>query len=308
MKTTCYIFILFPFLLLESAVAQTDAFPLALGNRWVYETSNGNILTRNITTVQTVDSTDFFTRVDSILSGNELLSIDTIILFDRPNNNNDVMAIADEFQVDTMKIRQHQYFSNPHYGGSTEWSEIYITNNSQFDSVRVEAGYAYIGTDDVPQIGLTGVFSFSLGISRFQQDTIVAYSEEFPGDYPSNGFTIFSFYPGDLTIHHNLGNFSLTAFQVQTITGTDSWTLPKELKVYPNPASDKLLLDASEVPLEINLLGIMDSFGKKVKSYEAQEPRLYMIHEFDISDIPAGMYFILVKVDHQLGALPFSKQ
>lgn len=308
MKTVFCTFVLFPFLLLESPLAQSDAFPLALGNRWVYEDGDGKILTRNITAVETVDGTDFFTRVDSIFSGDEVLSVDTIILFNRPENPNDVMAIADELPVDTMKIRQHQYFNNPHYGGSLEWSETYITEDSEFDSVVVDGSYAYIGTDDVPQIGIDGIFSLSLGIFRYRQDTIVEYSEELPGDYPSNAFTIFSYYPGDLTINHNLGSFNLVAYELQTTTSTNSHTLPKELKVYPNPAADEVFLDAGEVPLEIEVLGLINSFGKKVNLSRSPKPGSYRTHGFDISNFPVGMYFILVKVDSKIGALPFCKQ
>lgn len=308
MKTVSSTFFLFSFLLLQSAIAQTDAFPLALGNRWIYEDEDGNLLTRHITAVQTINGTDFFTRVDSVFSGSDLVSVDTIVLFDRPANTNDVMAIAKELPVDTMKIRQHQYFNNPN-GGSQEWSELYITENSPFDSVRVEAGYAFIGTDEVPQIGLSGVFSFGLGIYRYQQDTIVAYSDEYPGDnYPSSGYTIFSYYPGDLVIHYHQATFNLIAYQLQTATSTASWTLPKELKVYPNPAVNELFLDASEVPLEIEVLGIMDSFGRQVNSNTFPRPGLSSTQKFDISDFPTGMYFLLVKIDNQMGALPFSKQ
>ena len=250
MRTVCCTLLLCSILCSNMLLAQTDAFPLALGNRWVYENDEGDRLTRNIVSVQTINGTDFFTRVDSVLADDGVWSIDTIILFDSPDNPNDVMAIADELPVDTMKIRQHEYYGNPH-GGSQEWSELYVTENGPFDSVRVIAGHAYLGASEVPQIGLDGIFEFSLMVVRYQQDTIVEYPEEYSGcDYPATGHTIFSYYPGDLTVCHEYSYFDLVAYELQTVTGMDSWTLPSTLKVYPNPAVNEIFIDFSETTQE----------------------------------------------------------
>ena len=300
-------FLFFSLLLCSQLNAQwtQDPFPLDLGNRWVYKDDQENIHTRNITDVQMVEGIKYFIRVDSSFVGNEVSRIDTVVFFYRPEDSNDIMSISKNQLVDTMKVRQVVYDSNPHMAVDPEWAEVYATPDGPYDSIMVTAYRGFLGISDVAQMGEIGIFEHPISYTGIFQDSI---SEEINIFLTASdtllGNAQMTYGPGDIFIYEK--NAELIAFQVQTTTGVKSWSMPEELKLYPNPAHDILFLDRQETIAQVEVVGVMNLLGSRM-NVRIEKTSSSSPQSIDISQLPMGTYLLLLEVDGYLGTMRFIK-
>ncbi|MBC7865169.1 MAG: T9SS type A sorting domain-containing protein [Bacteroidia bacterium] len=78
-----------------------------------------------------------------------------------------------------------------------------------------------------------------------------------------------------------------------TITKANNFTTAKtQLLVFPNPANGKITVRLSNANKTKTEIQIFDALGNKVKQFE-----MYIQQQIDISDLPAGFYFIGIKDD-----------
>lgn len=81
--------------------------------------------------------------------------------------------------------------------------------------------------------------------------------------------------------------------EVKIVSGEkeNSWT---SIQLIPNPADDKILIQC-EAHTEFELVELLDHFGKKVQQWNKPEGLL-----FDLSEIPAGVYYLQLHSEEQI--------
>jgi len=90
-------------------------------------------------------------------------------------------------------------------------------------------------------------------------------------------------------------------------TGSDEITSLESVSVYPNPASDRIVLNAefsNPVDLEVRLITIA---GQPIQQYDLIENSQFINQEIDLSEWPPGMYLLELKVGHQVQLKKFVK-
>ncbi|MBK8723444.1 MAG: T9SS type A sorting domain-containing protein [Saprospiraceae bacterium] len=73
----------------------------------------------------------------------------------------------------------------------------------------------------------------------------------------------------------------------------------EEIKVYPNPTSDKLIIEIGESVPDFFNISIYDISGRLIIDYDA-EKRNFSKLDIDIKDITTGIYFIKLKANEQI--------
>ncbi len=78
----------------------------------------------------------------------------------------------------------------------------------------------------------------------------------------------------------------------------------QSLSIYPNPASDKIIIDLANVVLNPNnLVSVTDITGKELISRKVNSPKM----EMDINSLPAGVYCIKLISKDQNAAISVEK-
>jgi hypothetical protein len=76
------------------------------------------------------------------------------------------------------------------------------------------------------------------------------------------------------------------------VTGLSSMTSDRSLKIYPNPATDKLHV---QYPQEINHIIIRNMYGELMLEVKGKDAAA---GSYDLSNLPAGQYIILIETKH----------
>ena len=77
-----------------------------------------------------------------------------------------------------------------------------------------------------------------------------------------------------------------------------------DLRLYPNPVKDVLQLELQYSP-ELKHLRIIDQTGKTLRRLELRENQ--SLHSYDISELKAGSYFLMIDAAKKVKPLPFTK-
>jgi Secretion system C-terminal sorting domain len=103
----------------------------------------------------------------------------------------------------------------------------------------------------------------------------------------------------DLATLYNISNWDLgsSAYSTTTVLGIDDFT-KNNIKIYPNPASNKIQLDVNE-GLKYT---IIDAIGKTIKK------GIVSNKEIDIQYLNSGLYFLELKKDSQTIIRKFIKE
>lgn len=72
---------------------------------------------------------------------------------------------------------------------------------------------------------------------------------------------------------------------------------PAKLEVYPNPGHDLFNLELRQVTDQEITVDVMDQLGRKAMSWNKGVKGGILIQQVNLSDLPAGMYFIRVKLE-----------
>lgn len=99
----------------------------------------------------------------------------------------------------------------------------------------------------------------------------------------------------------NLGSFDgflaavnttdLTFIQPVILSSNDS-QFSTQIKIYPNPATDRIYLESGELLYDSDI-SIFNAMGQKVKTFEK------LTREINVSDLPKGLYFIEVETNNK---------
>jgi hypothetical protein len=196
---------------------------------------------------------------------------------------------------------------------SNELTELDLTNCTRL------GGRFFCDYNKLTKLDLTGLGDFYVFDGSNQSPSLTLYETE-AGEYartislnkPTFGNNSINYYEGILKSPSN--TVSETSFTVQTgkagyeLSGTMSFTYSNvginpaektELKVYPNPTKGELTIKNEK--LEIKSVEIFDVMGKKVQSSEfkvqSSETRNPKSETLNISNLPAGIYFLRITTD-----------
>ena len=85
-------------------------------------------------------------------------------------------------------------------------------------------------------------------------------------------------------------------------------TCSSDVKIYPNPSSGTIHLRYSLLAPRTSLLEVYSIQGIKLRTLlsEVQQPGEYEL-TFDISSLPAGIYFVNIQIGRQVEAIKIAK-
>ena len=76
-----------------------------------------------------------------------------------------------------------------------------------------------------------------------------------------------------------------------TITSIASWNDSNILKIYPNPATDELTIDLSDLTTTSNTINVLDVAGRRIETVDSSSPVMHL----PISSYRQGIYLISIK-------------
>jgi hypothetical protein len=76
------------------------------------------------------------------------------------------------------------------------------------------------------------------------------------------------------------------SFIQPVILSVDDSFLNSQVKIYPNPATDKIYLDLGKLQNNLTNINIFNSMGQSIRT------ETNMDNEIDLSNLPYGQYFI----------------
>jgi hypothetical protein len=137
-----------------------------------------------------------------------------------------------------------------------------------------------------------------LDISNPLSPSIIGYYNT-PGS--NNGIFV---YDGLIHTANDQGGYLILEYYGAGVEQTGSEKLERKfgLKILPKPAKKSFLIEYSITKPSIATLDILDSLGriKKILKKERTKPGNYELN-LDVSDLPAGVYFIRLKQDSEQG-------
>lgn len=179
-----------------------------------------------------------------------------------------------------------------------EWScvdpdSVYFNDASTTFTIDADIYYWSLSSQTWTMIADSVPFSDESYTWTTPQDTL--------GDY----FRIMLF---DDNLHNHIGNISKTYFRIHTPpqqsggpTIVEDKKQNDEIKIYPNPTSDKLIVKVSDsYKKPVYRLGIYNSQGLRVS--KVFKPDKY--NEIDVSFLPKGVYFVKIIIGGRLITKP----
>jgi len=189
----------------------------------------------------------------------------------------------------------------------TKYSRVDL-DISHFEVELVEQEISYVISDSINIYNMK--YNASIGLRNNSSETInltelwdpnIRYTSKFVIDEEIQPSEILAFETeinlhgqvfDDITIFNTGANYKFNVSENRISTNTMVATeeqppYPFAVDVYPNPASDKLLLSA---PKEIGSVSLFDFYGNKLKNYH----ELNSDNSLDVSDLPSGVYYLIV--------------
>jgi hypothetical protein len=86
----------------------------------------------------------------------------------------------------------------------------------------------------------------------------------------------------------------------QTETNMVASFLPNEIRVYPNPVKNELIINILHASKGIDQIELLDGKGTKLKEIQIKYNGMGAIENWDLSGLTAGQYFLNIRQTHPL--------
>jgi hypothetical protein len=96
--------------------------------------------------------------------------------------------------------------------------------------------------------------------------------------------------------------------RIPVVTGVDDANLSAKLSVYPNPSSDKFMVELGMDKAGKVSLRMVDALGKEVYQQTITTMTTNLKHEITLTDIASGVYVLMVNVDGKVAVRRVVKQ
>jgi aminopeptidase N len=134
--------------------------------------------------------------------------------------------------------------------------------------------------------------------SGVSEDTLIWFDNTYEGE--NFQFELdFDVVSAEFDPHHDLISSGTAVLKIDTFDDKQNFF------IIPNPVTSKFTLNVTE-KINPEKIKIMDSFGKIVREYQTDKTASYRF-EFDISDLPTGVYFLTVVQDDEYVTKKFIK-
>jgi hypothetical protein len=120
----------------------------------------------------------------------------------------------------------------------------------------------------------------------------------------SNPADIYYNLADDSLVSPNAGNSTVTFHYMGASTGVDETSEENELHIFPNPASEKLIIENGK--LKIEKVEILNVIGKNV--FQCQLSIVNYQLPIDVSQLSSGIYIVRVKTDKGIRTAKFVKE
>ncbi len=179
-----------------------------------------------------------------------------------------------------------------------------VTNPNVYGSAAVNSKYLLIGVQEDdwngPATGAAYLFVRCGGSYWVQYDKLVA-SDGVAGDMFSNSIVALN---NDIAVvpasrHNELAGaayvYDLTPCQGQPLITDVNETVDgqRELRITPNPAGERIVIEYDDNPGDVRRISIYDSFGVRLIDFSCSDPGRDC-GAIEIAELPAGVYHIAI--------------
>lgn len=128
----------------------------------------------------------------------------------------------------------------------------------------------------------------------YSNTSITNYDRKlYPGGFKISGI---AFVNNNIwVIDHINKKLKVFPYPFSIITASEKWITEDKISIYPNPASDYVIINTSDNAYEDNLIEVFDVSGKKVISGRQKSS----IHKLDLKKADPGLYMIRVSNQSQ---------
>jgi hypothetical protein len=169
----------------------------------------------------------------------------------------------------------------------------------------VSDGGAYHGTHEIYNVNTT---TYPLFISP---DNAEFYSKNFhylSGQPNIDAGTTIASVSTDKDGYARIGSWDIGAYEYSVTSSVDNKN-ECLVKIYPNPFTDNLTIEFSMINKEDVEVSLLDATGKSVKVItNRQFQQVKNTTSLDMTDLPAGLYFIQLKTNNSLTTQKLLKQ
>ncbi|MFZ4545728.1 MAG: T9SS type A sorting domain-containing protein, partial [Saprospiraceae bacterium] len=203
----------------------------------------------------------------------------------------------DQYEPNNSRIESRLlpvYFNGNNSDVRTTGSKCHLTSDDDYYKIELPNGYNYTVSPrindsnksvDGNKYTLDGVFSYSLDGST--------WSDAFD-DVPSSNFKV----KGKTTIYFHVapyfagltGTYSLAITVSRNTVGVNDNLLPDNIKIYPNPADDFVVIDFDELGSQINKAKLFNVQGQEV--YSSIITKNSNSSNLPLGNMPEGNYFL----------------
>jgi hypothetical protein len=92
-----------------------------------------------------------------------------------------------------------------------------------------------------------------------------------------------------------------------TVTATEYPIADLSMKLYPNPTSDKITIELANQTSELITITIISALGNAITAQNFTTVDGSLAHEFDLQDLPAGLYIVKIKAEDNVYTKKFIK-
>ncbi|RUA23930.1 MAG: hypothetical protein DSY76_08670 [Bacteroidetes bacterium] len=203
---------------------------------------------------------------------------------------------------DSMQVRNFQTVYNMH-GGFNTWKSKYPKDTTvaplllKYGSKTLNFSYVPTGQSKALTIKLTNGANDTLKFSSFTDPANPVFTTDFSTNPQLTGFDDYTFHitysptnlnkdTSSITLYSNGGVMTIRLIAHGSAVGISNSSAPKSFRIYPNPASEYIVVELSGKEDEIYQL--INANGKLIKEFtiEGQSKKI------PVSTLSSGLYFI----------------
>ncbi len=198
-------------------------------------------------------------------------------------------------------------FSGSTANVNTEGSNLHVGNDIDYYRLNLPTGFSYEITARVHDRDNSGngrnysgdvLFSYKVGSNTYSDAFDVSIGENNSKVVVPNGgniiFKVAPFFAGEK------GTYLLdiqARRSAPLVTAIEPPVVGEVVKIYPNPATDFLVIELPEFS-QVESVNLLNMLGQPVLN--AEKPRSLTPLRLDVSNYPAGVYFLRIRTKNQL--------
>lgn len=182
---------------------------------------------------------------------------------------------------------------NTDFGNTEKTSKIFKIFNSGNDTLKIT------------KIESTGAFSSEFELSNVPKMVLPSDSSSFTITFlaTNNGLREATILVSNNDLDESSYNFGVKGFGINSVN-VNTNSLMKSVHIYPNPFSDKINVDLTNIKHKISKISLIDCTGKTILEKVFDTPLI----ELDLSEIENGLYYVNIFSNNEIKTFKIIKQ